>query len=147
MISKLFLERRAVGKHDSQKLLGYNILVYHNLLVHTIATREGCIGIVSTTLPVYRSAIYPQGMIFKYGIRGKAMFLIQLTTKTAPIPSDSFRNEVHLQPILKEWLSRVDSVSGTFEHITKLFYIWKIFEGALISATETSNLNQMFHTV
>ena len=38
-------------------------------LVHTIAARGGCNGsIFPTTRLTYRSAIYPQGMTFKYGL-------------------------------------------------------------------------------
>ena len=40
-------------------------------LVHTIAKQRVCTGIFSTTLYAYRSAIYPQGMAYKYGLEGK----------------------------------------------------------------------------
>ena len=42
-------------------------------LVHTIVTQGCCIGstIIPTTLLVYRSAIYPQGMTLKYGLGGR----------------------------------------------------------------------------
>ena len=41
-------------------------------LVHTITTRGRLVKVVfPTDLPVYRSAIYPQGMASKYGLGGR----------------------------------------------------------------------------
>ena len=40
-------------------------------LVHTIATRGDLLWIFPSTLLAYRSAIYPQGMKFKYGLGGR----------------------------------------------------------------------------
>ena len=45
------------------------------LAIHfTIATRGGCNDIFPTTLLVYCSAIYPQGMTFEYGLGGCTCF-------------------------------------------------------------------------